>query len=285
MARFDPSQRIADQYRRALHAALDRFLDSLRLRELTDPSQLLALLEEYWSSQAVTDFLAFAARRMITGLSVENARSWREAAQKSTRGHLLYAALQAELAGMRGTAMQALVDENARLISTFPQDIAGPVATFVKEETLKGRRADAIARDLKRQFPEVSKGRLALISRTEAGKASTALTQVRAEALNLDWYVWRTSEDARVRPSHRRMDGVLVAWKEPPSPEALNHEKRTYGNYAAACIFQCRCLAEPFLDLDQVPFPAKVYHAGVIHRMSRRAFARLAGLEVGRVPA
>jgi len=280
MALFDPSRRIADQYRRALHAALDRFLDSLRLRELTDPSELLALLEEYWSSQAVTDFLAFAARRMITGLSVENARSWREAARKSTRGRMLYEALQAELAGMRGTALQALVDENARLISTFPQDIAGPVATFVKEETLKGRRAAAIAQDLKRQFPKVSKGRLALISRTEAGKASTALTQVRAEALDLDWYVWRTSEDARVRPSHRRMDGVLVAWKEPPSPEALAGITSTLGNYQAAASPNCRCLCEPLLDLDQVPFPAKVYHAGVIQRMSRRAFSRLAGLEV-----
>ncbi len=109
--------------------------------------------------------------------------------------------------------------------------------------------------------------------------ASTALTQARSENMSLAWYVWRTSGDARVRLSHRRMEGVLVAWNEPPNPEALIGVESPLGHYQAGTAPDCRCYPEPLLDLTQVRFPAKIYHAGQTQRMTRAAFAQLSGLE------
>ena len=120
----------------------------------------------------------------------------------------------------------------------------------------------------------ISKSRISLIARTESSKASTALTEARAESLNLPWYVWRTSKDARVRSSHRHMDGVLIAWAEAPSPEALKGLK-SYGTYQAGNTFNCRCYPEPLIYLDQVSWPHKVYHNGTIREMTRSAFKKI----------
>jgi uncharacterized protein with gpF-like domain len=70
------------------------------------------------------------------------------------------------------------------------------------------------------------------------------------------------------------MEGVLVNWKNPPSPEELAGEP-SVGKYHAGCIWNCRCYPEPIIDLDDVEWPSKVYHDGKIERMSRAKFETL----------
>ena len=117
--------------------------------------------------------------------------------------------------------------------------------------------------------------RARLIARTETSKATTALTQARAEELDLQWYLWRTSEDQRVRVSHRRMNNVIFNWKSPPAPEKLVGEKSTAGRYHAGNIWNCRCYPEPLLRFDQVPWPHKVFVGGAIRPMTLVAFRNL----------
>jgi hypothetical protein len=71
------------------------------------------------------------------------------------------------------------------------------------------------------------------------------------------------------------MAGVLVHWDDPPAPEILAGEK-SEGHYDAGDIYNCRCSAEPLLRYDQVAWPAKVYHGGVVRRMTLAQFRRLA---------
>ena len=70
------------------------------------------------------------------------------------------------------------------------------------------------------------------------------------------------------------MDGVVVSWNDPPSPEKLVGEK-AYGEYHAGETFNCRCYPEPILDVDDVNFPAKVYRRGRIQTMKKDEFTRL----------
>lgn len=212
------------------------------------------------------------ALKMVTHLFSDSGRTWRQAARANSRGRLIYRALQRELQGPIGADLRFQAERNAALIKSLPLDIAKKVNEQVLHEAMKGTRSSEIAKLIKESFPEESQARANLIARTEVSKTSTALTRARCHYVGADWYVWRTSEDSRVRSSHAIMDGVIVKWSSPPSPESLDGESRTYGNYHAGEVFNCRCFAEPVIDLDLISWPAKVYYGGRIQRMTRKQF-------------
>jgi SPP1 gp7 family putative phage head morphogenesis protein len=175
--------------------------------------------------------------------------------------------------GPVGLRVNELIAENARLILGLPDDLAQRTAAFVGREQRRGLRAAEIAKALEQKLPQVAQSRAKLIARTEVGKAETALTEARAERLGLAWYDWATSEDQRVRPSHRKMAKVLVAWSDAPAPEQLAGE-RSAGHYHPGGVWNCRCIALPLIDLDEVRWPHKVYSHGQIDLVSRRDFER-----------
>jgi SPP1 gp7 family putative phage head morphogenesis protein len=179
------------------------------------------------------------ARRMLIRVAKSNANSWRAAARQSLHARRIFEALRTEMNGSVGLRVNELIAENARLIASLPADLAQRTAAFVGREQRRGLRASEIARALKEKLPQVAQSRARLIARTEVAKAETAFTQARAERLGLDWYEWETSEDQRVRPSHRMMAKVLVAWSDAPSPEQLDGEKPV-GHYHPGGVWNCR---------------------------------------------
>lgn len=217
------------------------------------------------------------ARRMVNWASVRNARTWREAASRVQRSSWLHAQLRGEMSGAVGSRVSSLVRENAAYISSIPLDCAEILAREVTTAQQQGARAATIAKAVRRRFPELLKSRVTLIARTETSKASAALTKARAEALGLPWYIWRSSEDNRVRTSHRKMDGVLVAYSDPPSPEALVGIKSTLGRYHAGDAPNDRCTQIVLLSLDDVKFPRRVHWHGTISSMNKQQFMQLRG--------
>ena len=139
---------------------------------------------------------------------------------------------------------------------------------------LEGKRSSYIEHEIKKYTDQHLKASARLIARTEVCKTQAALTQARAEQLDIRWYVWRTEEDERVRDSHRNMNDVLVAWSNPPSPEALIGEK-SVGSYHAGCIWNCRCYAEPLVELEDIDWPHNVYYNSVIQRMTLEKFKEI----------
>ena len=272
--RWKPRRLIEEKYRRNLQRLMDLF--RTRLDNMTDPYDIFDELRKFTSSGFFRDLAMLSASRMVTALASDSAKTWREAAREGMQGRRIYSALQREMAGPTGFRVRSLIDENAELISTFPLDIAREETRYIQRESMKGRRSKDIAEDLKARFPRISGNRINLIARTETSKASTDLTRARSDEMGLDWYVWRTSKDARVRQSHRLMDGVLLRWTDPASPEELNHEK-SYGRYQPGKIFNCRCYPEPLLRIDQIAWPHKVYVEGRIRIMSRAQFMAMNG--------
>lgn len=243
--------------------------------EAKTPQEATHLLNLYAQSQEYKDWCEELATKITTQVNTKVNGTWREAAAKAGRGSEIYKPLQAELKKPLGGDFWLKVKENARLIQTFPLDISTTLTQYIAEEGIKGRRSGDILVDLMKKFPTTAKSRLRLIARTEVSKTQTALTQARATALGADWYIWRTSEDERVRGSHDKMNGVLVNWKDPPSPETLAGMK-SYGKYHAGDIFNCRCYPEPIVNFDYVEFPARVYYNGAIRTMSRKQFEKIA---------
>jgi SPP1 gp7 family putative phage head morphogenesis protein len=171
--------------------------------------------------------------------------------------------------------MRELVSQHAALIRTVPQDIAQDIASQIATRQMRGERAETIARDIRRRIPEITKSRVAMLARTEVSSTATSISEARAAHLSLPCYEWLSSEDRRVRPSHRLMDHVIVFWSDPPAPEALAGIRSKLGHYQAGKVPNCRCDANVIVDLGQITFPAKVYHDGKIERMGRAKFLNL----------
>lgn len=214
---------------------------------------------------------------MVTHLFTDAGHTWRQAAHVNSKGHMMYKALIKEMQGPLGYIVNHQINENAELIKTLPLDIAKHVNEHILTESLKGKRSSDIAKEILSLFPEKTEARANLIARTEVGKTSTALTQARSRQLNIPAYIWRTSEDSRVRKAHEKMDGVIVFWDDAPNPEKLEHEKNVkHGPYHSGCIWNCRCYPEVLLDLNQInTWPAKVHYYGQIRKMSRNELERL----------
>jgi uncharacterized protein with gpF-like domain len=228
------------------------------------------------------DYATTAAYRMITMTRIDTAKSWRSAARKSTHGKEVFELLRNETDN--DMMFQSLLERNVHYIKSAPIDMAEQMVEHISEAQITGRRPEQIASELKELFPHMTKGKAQLIARTESAKASSELVQSRAERLGFNWYIWRAIGhenrgngkygDGRVRKSHAYMDGVLVNYNDPPSPEALIGIA-SYGHYNAGEIFNCRCFASVVFDINEISFPHKVYHAGKIQMMTKAKFKEI----------
>lgn len=263
----------------------DSFFDTLS--KLTDLFHYIAFsagddkekyindMRNFQNSEPFNSFVYLAVRRMVTPIAVQNMRTWRMAAKKATKNPSLYRMLMSEINQGLKSDIEMQIEENAGLIKTLPTDVAKKVTNDISDMALKGMRVSEIAKVIREQTDKHSRASAKLIARTEVSKTTTALTKARCDNLDLHWYVWRTMEDGdRVRKSHRIMEGVLVNWNEPPSPEALAGEK-SVGNYHAGNIWNCRCYPEPLIEIDDISWPHKVYTNGKIQTMGKMQFEQM----------
>lgn len=266
--------RIENEYRKSLITLCDMFE---RLAGLAGGNQdvYVRSMSDFQRSDAYENFINSAVARMVTPVAEANMRTWREAAKKSTKGKMLYQALIEEFQQGTFRQIQNQIIENVSLIKTLPEDTAAKVVKDIADAQLRGLRARSIEKLIVESTSKHSRASARLIARTEVSKVTTAITKARSEQLDIRWYVWRTALDGdRVRKSHRNMEGVLVNWSEPPSPERLVGEKDV-GYYHAGNIWNCRCYPEPLLEVDDVQWPHKVYHQGRIEKMGKNKFLEI----------
>lgn len=268
-----PKRMIEIRYVRAVRKLMKQF--ELLAASNSDPDEILQAWKTYAESAEFQREAGEVAMKMVTHLFQDGAKTWRSAARQNSQGKAIYEVLQNELAGRTGAIYYDLIRDNAQLIRTLPESLAEQATAYIAQEQQAGRRAEEIANEIKKLFPEKTKARAELIARTEVSKASTALTRARCETMNIRWYVWCTSRDSRVRDSHDLMDNVLISWENPPSPEQLNHEK-SYGSYHAGNTFNCRCYPEPLVELEYINWPHKVYYQNRIQTMTLAEFMRIA---------
>lgn len=213
--------------------------------------------------------------RMVTSLFGDAGKTWREAARVNNKSKFIYEALRHELNGPIGGAVNFEIQRNAELIKSIPQSLSKDVTDYIAKESFKGRRATEIAKDLQKEIPGMLESKAKLIARTEVSKTSTSLTKARSESMGINWYIWRSCEDQRVRSSHSHMDGVLVNWNNTPSPEKLIGIKSTLGHYHAGMCPNCRCYPEVVVSLNLVKWPCKIYYQGKIQTVTRKQFEEI----------
>jgi SPP1 gp7 family putative phage head morphogenesis protein len=272
---FGPTQRLQRLYEQGIRQITGKVL--LKKAPEQTFTEWLAALTKRSQEPDIEAASTLLASRMVSQVSAKNMKTWRAAAAKSQRSAMLYRLLQQEMAGPTGVRVQQIVRENAALISSLSIEAATTFTEEIEKAQQAGTRASTIDKMARKRFPELLRSRVHLISRTETAKCSSALTQARAEHLNLPCYIWRTSKDARVRDSHAKMDGVVCFWADPPSPELLAGIKSTLGHYNCGDAPNDRCYPEVVLTLDDIAFPVRVATKGRIITMGKQEFRKLAG--------
>lgn len=274
---FQRPRRIELEYQQDISRLMNEWLNAPRRADSLE--EILAALGHELGPHELVDYhVNRISNGMVTAVARGNSASWRAAAAKSTKSGRIYELLRKDLQGETGDQLRQFVRESARNIKSIPREIADETADYILEHKLRGERAETIAWNLRQKLPKMAASKIDLLARTQVASNATALSRSRAGRLNLNWYEWLTSEDIRVRPSHKLMDLVLVNWNDPPAPEAILGIRSTLGHYHAGNCPYCRCDANSLVDLDQVIWPHRVYTSGKIIRMQRPAFMLLSGM-------
>ena len=145
---------------------------------------------------------------------------------------------KAGIPGLEGFIATAR-ENNVRLVTRASADFLDQVRGVLEESD---GVAPADLAEALRERVAVSKSRATLIARDQTLKLNGQIIEHRARAVGLARYVWSTSHDERVRPSHAELDGQTFSWDDPPETNEAgdtNHPGQDY---------QCRCVPIPVID-------------------------------------
>ena len=216
---------------RQIAKIIGQFVRSMDPSTLEGVAMIRSALETY--ANTLKPWASSVAKAMIADVAARDRKEWRKLSNE------IGSELQRKIDNTpMGSEVQALMDAQVHLITSMPRDAALRVHELAMKAQTDGSRAKALVAEIMRTG-EVTRSRAELIARTEVGRASTVMTQVRATAIGSTGYIWRTVGDSDVRPSHRKMNGKFVRWDRPPTLDKLTGH--------AGALPNCRCYCEPVI--------------------------------------
>lgn len=200
-----------------------------------DPQKDASEIEETLARYAETldPWARAVASRMLEEVSSRDRRRWRTVAKQMGR------ALHAELdLAPTGQLMHQLMRDQVNLIKSIPLEAAERVHEIAIGSLYSGERQSKLVDEILKTG-EVTRNRANMIAYTETARASSMLTAARAVYSGSTHFIWHTQRDAKVRPSHRKLDGKIFKWDDPPLCDPPDHHA------LPGAIWNCRCYSEP----------------------------------------
>lgn len=148
--------------------------------------------------------------------------------------------------------LETLVKENVDLIVTIPANALDKLEKIVLRSYLDGKPVSAIAREIQRSY-STTRSHAQLIARDQIGKLNSKITQRQQKTCGVKRYKWSDSGDSRVRRDHRRLNGKIFSWDDPPVIDTRTGRRGHPGD-----DYQCRCVAIPVFDFDTLDVPVDI---------------------------
>lgn len=133
-----------------------------------------------------------------------------------------------ELAGLR----------NAGLIKGLTDDLIKRVQQDTLDALLNGEAVSKLKERIKHSL-NVSDSRAQLIAYDQTSKINADLNKQRHKEAGIDEYIWRTSQDERVRPRHAALEGRKYKYDEPTGAE---------DGLPPGQPIRCRCIAQAVVE-------------------------------------
>lgn len=138
--------------------------------------------------------------------------------------------------------LDRVVAGNVDLIKTIPrrfhEQVVRDIVALDKVEPFNQRE---LARILNRNYQSAGYN-LRRLTRDQTGKLIGSLNRARQTEVGVSEYIWSTSEDERVRPTHVANNGIRFSWNSPPAVTGHPGED-----------IQCRCVARAVLETGTQP--------------------------------
>jgi SPP1 gp7 family putative phage head morphogenesis protein len=154
--------------------------------------------------------------------------------------------------------INAWKEENFRLIRKLSTEYITEVNRIVSSGVMDGKTWDAIMRDIRKKDKNLTRSRARLLARDQVGKLNGRLTKRRQQEIGVNWYIWRTAQDERVRDSHRVLNNKICKWDD-DTVYADSIEDAKNGNWKQRSSIkayigmpqqdiQCRCVSLPVMN-------------------------------------
>jgi SPP1 gp7 family putative phage head morphogenesis protein len=137
---------------------------------------------------------------------------------------------------------------NYELIQNNMKQYIAQVNDLTEKAVTSGLSVRELTKHILAIDDKITKGKANLIARDQIGKLNGEITQRRMESVGLSMYIWQTSGDERVRPSHEMIDGALCRWDD--STVYSDDGGKTWSPRPSGAVLlhpgmdiQCRCTA------------------------------------------
>lgn len=111
----------------------------------------------------------------------------------------------------------------------------------VEKNAKDGYRFDRLVDRVQNRY-DVSKTKAEFLARQETALFVSKHRQQRFEDVGITSYVWQTADDSNVRDSHKKLDGKIFEYANPPIVDEATGRRANAGE-----DFNCRCVANPIL--------------------------------------
>lgn len=213
---------------------VDTIVKEFKRGDRIETESVVSMLHRY--AALLDPWARSVAERMIADVNRRDERAWFKHAE------VMGVEMRNLLKGPTGQQLRAMLESQVDLITSLPREAAQRVHDISVGNLYAGTRGESLVAEILRTGL-VTRSRAETIARTEVARTGSNLTQIRATNIGSTHYIWRAAFDRRVRPSHKRMNGRTIAWDDPPVVDV------GVPPYHAGCIYNCRCYAEPIINL------------------------------------
>ena len=135
-------------------------------------------------------------------------------------------------------------------INTFTQEQITQLRQIVSNNVDRGLRKENLIQEIQERF-DVSKSKAKFLARQETSLLTANIQKQNMLRAGIEYYVWDSSRDRKVRPDHAVLNGKIFRFDNPP---IVNQKTGARAN--AGEDFACRCVSRPLLiNIDKLkPF-------------------------------
>jgi SPP1 gp7 family putative phage head morphogenesis protein len=128
-------------------------------------------------------------------------------------------------------------------IQKFSEGMIGGLREAVEDNAMQGYRFDKLIGGIKSRYG-VTTSKARFLARQETGLFMSKFRRERFSEAGVTHYKWSTSNDERVRNSHRALDGKIFAYADPPTVATIPKLRKANPGED----FNCRCVDIPILS-------------------------------------
>jgi len=182
----------------------------------------------------ITPAASRIASEAVIGEARDNTKKFDKGMERITGGISLGRVLTQE--GLNDV-IQTQIATNVDLIQSIPDQYFKQISTIIYQGVSEGQKVGNITREIQK-VTGTTRNRAKLIARDQIQKTNSLITQQRQADLGVQEYVWQTSRDDRVRPTHVANNGKTFRWDSPPPKTGHpGHD------------INCRCVARAIIPL------------------------------------